>query len=40
MSDDAAALLEPLSVGIWACRKGRVSAGSRVLVTGRDPSGS
>jgi L-iditol 2-dehydrogenase len=22
MSDDAAALLEPLSVGIWACRKG------------------
>jgi L-iditol 2-dehydrogenase len=34
LSDDAAALLEPLSVGIWACRKGRVSAGDRVLVTG------
>jgi L-iditol 2-dehydrogenase len=39
MSDDAAALLEPLSVGIWACRKGRVSAGSRVLVTGAGPIG-
>ena len=22
LSDDAAALLEPLSVGLWACRKG------------------
>ena len=39
MSDDAAALLEPLSVGIWACRKGRVTAGSRVLVTGAGPIG-
>ena len=39
MSDDAAALLEPLSVGIWACRKARVSAGSRVLVTGAGPIG-
>ena len=34
ISDDAAALLEPLSVGVWACRKGRVSGGSRVLITG------
>src|SRR3712207_9241642 len=33
LSDDAAALVEPLSVGLWACRKGSVSAGSRVLVT-------
>ena len=39
LSDDAAALLEPLSVGIWACRKGRVRAGSRVLVTGAGPVG-
>jgi L-iditol 2-dehydrogenase len=39
ISDDAAALLEPLSVGIWACRKGRVSAGTRVLVTGAGPIG-
>ena len=34
MSDDAAALLEPLSVGVWACRKGGVGPGTRVLVTG------
>jgi L-iditol 2-dehydrogenase len=39
MSDDAAALLEPLSVGVWACRKAGVSAGSRVLVTGAGPIG-
>jgi L-iditol 2-dehydrogenase len=39
LSDDAAALLEPLSVGLWACRKGRVTAGSRVLVTGAGPVG-
>src|SRR3954454_243109 len=39
IGDDAAALLEPLSVGIWACRKGRVSAGSRVLITGAGPIG-
>jgi L-iditol 2-dehydrogenase len=34
VSDEAAALLEPLSVAVWACRKGAVGAGSRVLVTG------
>jgi L-iditol 2-dehydrogenase len=39
VSDDAAALLEPLSVGIWACRKGGVTAGSRVLITGAGPIG-
>ena len=39
MSDDAAALLEPLSVGIWACRKGHLTAGSHVLVTGAGPIG-
>lgn len=39
IGDDAAALLEPLSVGIWACRKGGVSAGSRVLITGAGPIG-
>ena len=39
LSDDAAALLEPLSVGLWACRNGGVSAGSRVLVTGAGPVG-
>jgi L-iditol 2-dehydrogenase len=39
LSDDAAAMLEPLSVGLWACRKAQVSAGSRVLVTGAGPVG-
>lgn len=39
LSDDAAALLEPLSVGLWACRKAQVTAGSRVLVTGAGPVG-
>jgi L-iditol 2-dehydrogenase len=39
ISDDAAALLEPLSVGVWANRKGHVSAGSRVLIIGAGPVG-
>lgn len=39
MTDDAAALLEPLSVGVWANRKGHVTAGSRVLITGAGPIG-
>lgn len=39
ISDDAAGLLEPLSVGVWSCRRGGVSAGSRVLVTGAGPIG-
>src|SRR3954454_842070 len=39
MSDDAAALLEPLSVGVWANRRGGVTAGSRVLTTGAGPVG-
>ncbi|MFQ6398786.1 NAD(P)-dependent alcohol dehydrogenase [Nocardia sp. KC 131] len=39
LTDDAAALLEPLSVGVWACRKGLVNAGDRVLVNGAGPIG-
>jgi L-iditol 2-dehydrogenase len=39
ISDDAAGLLEPLSVGVWACRKGQVGPGSRVLITGAGPIG-
>lgn len=39
LSDEAAGLLEPLSVGVWACRKSRVSPGSRVLITGAGPIG-
>ncbi|MGA5303224.1 NAD(P)-dependent alcohol dehydrogenase [Nucisporomicrobium flavum] len=39
VSDDAAALLEPLSVAVWACEKARVRPGDRVLVTGAGPIG-
>jgi L-iditol 2-dehydrogenase len=39
LSDEAGALLEPLSVGLWACWKGNVSAGADVLVTGAGPIG-
>jgi L-iditol 2-dehydrogenase len=39
MSDDVGALMEPLSVGIWACRKAGVTAGDHVLVTGAGPIG-
>ncbi|PZF84881.1 NAD(P)-dependent alcohol dehydrogenase [Jiangella anatolica] len=39
MSDAAAALLEPLSVGIAAVRKARVRPGSAVLVAGAGPIG-
>ncbi len=39
LTDEAAALLEPLSVGVWAARKARVTTGSRVLVTGAGPVG-
>jgi len=39
LSDDAAALVEPLSVGVWACRRAGVQLGSRVLVTGAGPIG-
>jgi L-iditol 2-dehydrogenase len=40
VSDHAAALLEPFSVGIWACTKARVEPGSRVFVTGAGPIGA
>lgn len=39
VSDDAAALCEPLSVGIAAVRKAQVTAGSSVLVSGAGPVG-
>ncbi len=39
ISDDAAALMEPFSVGIWACRKAGVSAGASVLIAGAGPIG-
>lgn len=36
---DEGAMLEPLSVGIWACRRAAVAPGVRVLVTGAGPVG-
>ena len=39
VSDDVAALLEPLSVGIWASRKAQIVPGSRVLIAGAGPIG-
>lgn len=39
LSDEAGALIEPLSVGLWAAHKGNVAPGDRVLVTGAGPVG-
>jgi L-iditol 2-dehydrogenase len=39
LSDDAAALIEPLSVAVSACRRGEVGLGSSVLITGAGPIG-
>ena len=39
VSDEAAALIEPLSVGIWACKRAEVGVGSRVLIAGAGPIG-
>ena len=40
VSLDAAALVEPLSVGVWACQKANVSLGTRVVITGCGPIGA
>ena len=39
LTDDEAGLIEPLSVGVWACRRAAVSPADRVLVTGAGPIG-
>lgn len=39
LSEDAAALIEPLSVALWAAQRAAVSAGDVVLVTGAGPVG-
>ncbi len=39
ISDNAAALLEPLSVGIWANRKAGAGAGTSLLIAGAGPIG-
>lgn len=40
ISDAAAALLEPFSVGLWACGKASLEPGSRVLISGAGPIGA
>ncbi|WP_394841938.1 NAD(P)-dependent alcohol dehydrogenase [Pendulispora brunnea] len=39
LSDEAAALVEPLSVAVWAAGKARIEPGTAVLVTGAGPIG-
>ncbi|MET3172410.1 UNVERIFIED_ORG: L-iditol 2-dehydrogenase [Arthrobacter sp. UYCu721] len=39
VSDEAAALIEPLSVGLWACERAEIRPGSRVLIAGAGPIG-
>ncbi len=39
VSFEAAALIEPLSVGIWAAKRAEIKQGSRVLVAGAGPIG-
>jgi len=39
ISFDEAALLEPMSVGLYAVRRGKIGVGSRVLVCGAGPVG-
>ena len=39
LSDEAAALIEPLSVAVWAADKAGIKPGDRVLVTGAGPVG-
>ncbi len=39
MSYEQGALLEPLSVGLWACQRTRLEPGDRVLVVGAGPVG-
>lgn len=39
LDHDRAAMAEPVSVGIWACRRADVGVGDRVLVTGAGPIG-
>lgn len=39
ISDEAAALIEPLSVGLWSCERAGIKPGSRVLIAGAGPIG-
>ena len=40
LSDESAALLEPLSVGLWAAHKADVGPGDQVLIAGAGPIGA
>ena len=40
MSNDAAALLEPFNVGLWANMESHTTLGSRVYITGAGPIGT
>lgn len=39
LSDEEGALIEPLSVGLWACRKAQLQGADRLLITGAGPVG-
>jgi L-iditol 2-dehydrogenase len=39
MSDEEGAMIEPLSVALWACRKAGLRGGDHILVTGAGPVG-
>lgn len=39
LSWEQAAMAEPVSVGVWAARRAKITAGDRVLVTGAGPIG-
>ena len=39
VSDEVAAMIEPLAVAVHSCKRSRVTVGSRVLVTGAGPIG-
>ncbi len=39
MSNEEGAMIEPLSVGLWACRKAGLRGGDHVLITGAGPVG-
>src|SRR5436309_8496318 len=39
LSDEEGALIEPLSVGLWACRKARLQGADPLLITGAGPVG-
>jgi len=39
ISNEEGAMIEPLSVGLWACRKAKLRGGDHVLITGAGPIG-